>query len=170
MSSVEDADLMTLADWEARKAFVRFGADDALMLQELHLVARAYAEEVMNELYGRWMRTPELRAFFKDDATLARVRDLQKRYFVRLTLGDYGKEYLYDRLHIGAVHRKVGLSPRWYMGAYSTYLEIVLPRVMDAFEYDKPKKRRAVIALTKLVSLDQELALVSYFAGDPVGP
>lgn len=71
-----------------------------------------------------------------------------------------------NRLRIGQVHKRVGLTPRGYMGAYAIYLEIVLPRVMTAFEFDRRKQQRAVTALTKIIALDQEIALTAYFAAE----
>lgn len=41
----------------------------------------------------------------------------------------------------------------------------VLPRVSAAFEYDRPRQRRAIAALVKLVSLDREIAMFAYFGG-----
>jgi rsbT co-antagonist protein RsbR len=155
--------MITLAEWEHRKQFVGFTRQDEDILLELHLIARTYADEVMEELYSRWLRFDEVRRFFPDPIKLARVKELQKRYFVRLTSGEYGAAYLEDRLRIGRVHREVGLEPRWYIGAYSVYVQIVLPRVQAAFEYDRKKREQAVSALVKIVSLDQELALTAYF-------
>jgi rsbT co-antagonist protein RsbR len=159
--------VVSAAEWAERKAFVGFGPDDEQILAELHLVARTYADDVMSELYARWLRFPHVKEFFRDPGRLTRVKDLQRRYFIRLTSGEYGAAYLADRLRIGTVHRRVGLTPRWYMGAYSVYLEIVLPRVFAAFEYDRAKRTRAVAALVKLVSLDQEIAMLAYFGGPP---
>jgi hypothetical protein len=51
------------------------------------------------------------------------------------------------------------------MGAYSIYLELILPRVLRAFEYDRIKQARALTALTKLITLDQQLALMAFFEG-----
>jgi hypothetical protein len=166
---------ITLDEWERRKRFVGFGPADEMVLTELHLVAKTYADQVMDELYARWLQFDELREFFKEPGRLARVKQLQRQYFIRLTSGSYGADYLEDRLRIGHVHRRVGLSPRWYMGAYSIYMQIVFPRVLDAFEYDRKKREQAMSALLKLISLDQELALLVYFgdagaAGDELPP
>jgi len=150
--------------WERRKAFVAFGAEDEAILRELRPVALQYADEVMEELYGRWLQFPEVRRFFPEPATLSRVKALQRQYFVSLTGGEYGAAYLTHRLRVGAVHRRIGLTPEWFMGAFSIYLELILPRVLRAFEYDRVKQARAVTALTKLITLDEQLALAGYFA------
>jgi rsbT co-antagonist protein RsbR len=154
---------ISFEEWEQRKRFVGFGPEDEFILTELHLVAKTYADEVMDELYARWLQFEELRVFFQEPGRLARVKTMQREYFIRLTRGDYGAEYLADRVRIGQVHRHVGLSPRWYMGAYSIYMQIVFPRVLAAFEYDRKKREQAIGALLKLISLDQEIALLMYF-------
>ncbi len=151
--------------WERRKAFVGFSAKDEAILRELRPVALLYADEVMEELYARWLQFPELKRFFADGAVLSRVKALQRQYFISLTGGEYGAAYLDHRLRVGAVHKRIGLSPEWFMGAYSIYLQIVLPRVLRAFEYDRVKQAAAVTAVTKLITLDQQLALVHYLEG-----
>jgi len=153
--------------WEHRKAFVGFGAQDESILRELRPVSLQYADEVMDELYGRWLQFPELKRFFPDSAALSRVKALQRKYFISLTEGLYGAEYLNHRLRVGAVHKSIGLSPEWFMGAFSIYLELILPRVLRAFEYDRTKQAKAVTALTKLITLDEQLALAGYFAEIP---
>ena len=156
--------------WEHWKAFVGFSPTDEAILRELRPVALQYADEVMDELYARWLQFPELRHFFPDDSVLARVKALQRQYFISLTGGEYGAVYLAYRLRVGAVHKRIGLTPEWFMGAYTIYLELVLPRVLRAFEYDRVKQARAVTALTKLITLDQQLALVAYFGGTTAEP
>jgi rsbT co-antagonist protein RsbR len=151
--------------WEHRKAFVGFGPNDEAILRELRPVALYYADEVTDELYARWLQFPELKRFFPDDAVLARVKALQRKYFISLTAGEYGAAYLVQRLRIGTVHKRIGLTPEWFMGAYSIYLELILPRVLRAFEYDRIKQARALTALTKLITLDQQLALMAFFEG-----
>lgn len=158
------SDAVSEEAWQHRKAFVGFGAEDEAILRELRPVARQYADEVMEALYGRWLQFPELKRFFPEAATLSRVKALQRQYFVSLTGGEYDAAYLAHRLRVGAVHKRIGLTPEWFMGAFSIYLELVLPRVLRAFEYDRVKQARAVTALTKLITLDEQLALAGYFA------
>jgi rsbT co-antagonist protein RsbR len=155
---------VTIEEWERRKGFVGFTDEDARLLRELRPVAEAYADEVVEGLYRQFLRFEETRAFFPDNATLNRVKALQKEYFLGLTRGDYGEAYLANRLHIGRVHQRIGLSPRWYMGAYSIYMQSTFPRVMAAFRPDVEKGQRMFLALLKIMKLDQELAITMYIA------
>jgi rsbT co-antagonist protein RsbR len=155
---------VTIREWEQRKEFVDFTDEDAQLLQELSPIAEAYADEVVEGLYRQFLRFEETRAFFPDAATLNRVKALQKEYFLGLTCGDYGEAYLMNRLHVGRIHQRIGLSPRWYMGAYSLYRELVFPHVLAAFGADMAKAQHVLSALLKIIALDTELAITTYMA------
>jgi rsbT co-antagonist protein RsbR len=155
---------VTMTEWEQRKKFIGFTAEDVQLLQELNPIAHVYVDEVVESLYRQFLSFAETRAFFPDEATLRRVKALQRAYFLQLTQGDYGAAYLAHRLHIGQVHQQIGLEPRWYMGAYSIYMQLALPRVMAAFSHDLAKAQRIFLALLKIITLDKELAITTYIA------
>jgi rsbT co-antagonist protein RsbR len=155
---------VTVLEWEQRKAFVGFTNDDVHLLRDLRPISETYADEVVEELYRQFFHFEETRAFFPDEATLNHVKGMQKQYFLGLTHGDYGEAYLVNRLHIGRVHQQIGLSPRWYMGAYSIYTQRMFPQIMAAFGADSAKAQRAFLALLKIIMLDKELAITTYIA------
>jgi rsbT co-antagonist protein RsbR len=167
-SARDQATEVTPQEWERRKAFAGFTAEDAQLLRELRPAAEACADEVVDGLYRHFLRFEETKAFFQDEATLDRVKALQKHYFLGLTQGEYGEAYLAHRLHVGRVHQRINLPPRWYLGAYSIYQESVSPHVLRAFGADRAKAQRAFLALLKLMTLDQELAMTAYIAAAEV--
>jgi len=153
---------VSLEEWERRKEFVSFTEEDAALLRELRPIAESYADEVIDGLYKKFIQFPETKAFFPDEKTLNRVKALQKDYFLGLTRGEYGADYLTNRLFIGRVHQMIKLSPRWYMGAYSIYKQLVFPKVIEASKHDLEKCKRILMALIRLISLDQEIAVTTY--------
>lgn len=155
---------VSLAEWEERKRFVGFTEEDAKLLPELRLMAVTYGDAIVEELYRRFFLYEELRAFFPDEATIGYVKGAQKKYFVELTNGEYGEKYLAQRLDIGRTHKRVGLSPRWYIGAYSIYAQLAFPHVVAVFRPDFDKARRVFSALLKLIMLDVEVAITAYIA------
>jgi rsbT co-antagonist protein RsbR len=155
---------VTGAEWERRKAFVGFTSEDADLLRTMRPMAEASVDGVVEELYRRFLAFEETRAFFSDPARLARVKAMQKQYFLGLTGGDYGEAYLRNRLEIGRVHQRIGLLPRWYMGAYSIYMQLVVPQTLTVFDRDLEKGQRALLALLRIITLDKELAVTTYIA------
>ncbi len=145
-----------------RKAWLQFLDEDVARLQGLDRLARRWAHSVIEDLYAHMFEFDEARAFFSDPAVLARAKHAQKEYFARLTEGRYGTEYVEDRLNIGAVHERIGLSVQWYLGAYNFHLRNVGARVFDALRKNPKAALAAFLSLTKLAFLDMGLAIDSY--------
>jgi rsbT co-antagonist protein RsbR len=145
-----------------RMAFLEFRQEDVAALGDLNDLAQKYADPVIEDLYRHFLSFEETRAFFREPRTLDRVKRMQKDYFLRLTQGDYGREYVANRLRIGTVHERINLAPKWYLGAYNFYLRAVAGRVMEAFEKDPARGQAAFLSLMKLVFLDIGLAVDTY--------
>ena len=158
------ADSMEITDQEIsrRKQFLEFRPDDAEVLRALGDVARRYADPVIEDLYRHFLSFDETREFFRDPRVLERVKQLQKEYFLRLTEGDYGADYVANRLRIGTVHEHINLAPKWYLGAYNFYLRAVALRLNEAFPREPVKALSAFLSLMKLVFLDIGLAVDTY--------
>lgn len=145
-----------------RKQFLEFRDEDIELLKGLRDLARKYADPVIEEFYRHILSFDETKAFFRDPKVLARVKQQQKDYFVRLTEGDYGTAYVANRLKIGAVHERVNLDPKWYLGMYSFYLRLVARRLQEAFASEPSRAMTAFLSLMKLVFLDIGLAVDTY--------
>jgi rsbT co-antagonist protein RsbR len=147
---------------DRRKQFLEFGPEDAQALKDLAPVAGRYAEPVIEDFYRHLLSFDETRSFFQDPKVLERVKRMQVEYFRRLTEGDYGADYVANRLRIGTVHERVGLAPKWYLGAYSFYMRAVASRLREAFGDDPSKAFSVFLSLVKLVFLDIGLAVETY--------
>src|SRR5919108_6537723 len=123
---------MGLSDQEIaqRKEFLEFRDEDAERLRGLHELARKYADTVIEDFYRHLLAFEETRAFFTDPAVLERVKLRQKHYFLRLTQGPYDAAYAEERLNIGAVHERINLPVKSYLGAYNFYLRAVAVRLL----------------------------------------
>jgi rsbT co-antagonist protein RsbR len=147
---------------ERRKEFLRFGPEDVAALKRLAPVAARYAQPVIEAFYEHLMSFEETRSFFEDPKLLEHVKKMQTEYFRRLTEGDYGPDYVANRLRIGTVHERVGLAPKWYLGSYALYMRMVAGALRDAFPDDLPHAFSSFLSLLKLVFLDIGLAVETY--------
>ncbi len=147
---------------ERRKEFLEFRKEDSQALRALGETAKKYAEPVIEDLYRHFLSYEETRAFFRDPRVLDRVKQLQKEYFMRLTDGEYGREYVENRLRIGTVHERINLAPKWYLGAYNFYLRAVASRLPEALGKEPQKVLPAFLSLMKVVFLDIGLAVDTY--------
>ena len=145
-----------------RKEFLEFRPEDAETLKTLNEIAQKYADPVIDDLYRHFLSYEETKAFFHDPKVLERVKRLQKEYFLRLTVGEYGSDYVSNRLRIGTVHERINLAPKWYLGAYNFYLRSVAARLQEAFASEPQRAFSSFLSLMKLVFLDIGLAVDTY--------
>lgn len=149
------------SDATDRKNFLNFDDDDVKRLVEINELAQGYAQPVIDAFYQHLLSFEEGRTFFSDSKVLERVKLAQKEYFLRLTQGDYGSSYVENRLSIGAVHERIGLPVKSYLGMYCFYLREVGRRLTTAI--DDPKEGlETFLSLMKLVFLDIGLATDTY--------
>jgi rsbT co-antagonist protein RsbR len=145
-----------------RKEFLQFRDEDAQVLKGLGEIARKYADPVIEEFYQHILTFEETQAFFRDPKVLERVKRQQREYFLRLTEGEYGADYVANRLRIGTVHERIKLAPKWYLGMYNFYLRLVANRLLEAFPKEPAKAFSSFLTLMKLVFLDIGLAVDTY--------
>jgi diguanylate cyclase (GGDEF)-like protein len=148
-----------------RKKFLEFSDADIEQLVETHrqLKSRSIDEFFTDTFYRHLFSFPALHNLLPDEATINRLKAVQSRYFMRLTAGNYDREYVLDRLQVGYKHQQIGLEPKWYTGAYRKYLSSLLTILKEIHEDDPAKFITAYDALLKVVFFDMELALDTYF-------
>ncbi|HKX11377.1 MAG TPA: protoglobin domain-containing protein [Stellaceae bacterium] len=147
---------------DLRKRFLELGEDDVGRLTGINDLARRYANGVIDDFYRHLMSFGETRGFFADPQVLARVKNMQKEYFLRLTQGNYDLDYVRDRLRIGAIHERVQLPVKSYLGMYNFYLRAVAQRLADAFKKKPDDGWAAFLSLMKLTFLDIGIAIDTY--------
>jgi len=160
--SIVEAMGITGPEIAARKEWLQFDDADVDRLKDLNVIAREYSDDVIDSLYEHFMANPTTAERFRDPAVLARVKSLQKAYFFKLTQGDYGREYVEERLRIGAVHGRIGLDPKWYLGAYSLYIRLSGEAIFNAYKHQPQKFLDAHFSMLKLIFLDIGLAIDTY--------
>jgi diguanylate cyclase (GGDEF)-like protein/PAS domain S-box-containing protein len=146
-----------------RRAFLSFDEQDANALKALHDLLEIHRGKLTEIFYDHLLRFPELRPLLGDEAKLAYLKQAQEKYFSQLTSGCYDLSYVENRLKIGLVHQRVGLTPKWYMSSYCKYLNEVMPLILEQYSDNPAHVQNACSALLKVVFFDMELALDTYF-------
>lgn len=155
---------LTEAEIAERKAFLDLGGEDVRLLAELHeLLERAGTRaSFVDRFYAHLQAFPGTRVLLRDAATLERLKRTQSAYFDSLTAGAYGPEYVRHRVRVGLTHERVGLAPKWYLGAYSKYLGLLIPEIGALLPDDPVRAQRMALALLKIVLFDMGLAMDTY--------
>ena len=157
------------ADLRSRRAFFELRDEDLARLASLRPFAEKHTDAIVDAFYELLLGHPETRKFFPDEATIRRVKRTQRDYFLGLFQGKCDLAYVEDRLRVGEAHERIGLAPRWYLGAYRRYLQLMHDRLFADFPV--AEARAAFDSVQRLVCFDVALAIDTYLAAslDAVG-
>jgi diguanylate cyclase (GGDEF)-like protein/PAS domain S-box-containing protein len=157
---------LDLEEVARRMAFLDLGPEDVVLLRELHDSILEDTDNFSDDFYQHILGFPELRALVKDEGTVQRLKHAQSAYFRSLTSGDYDGAYIRDRLQVGLVHQRIGLEPKWYIGAYRKYVAGMFDLLWKQFHAEPQRFRAAFNSVLKVVCLDMGLALDTYAHAD----
>jgi PAS domain S-box len=148
---------------ELRKRWLQLEPDDESVLRnDIDPLMSGQIDQLIESMYSHFLSFEDTKSFFPDEQTLKRAQSAQKRYFERLTKGDYDAQYVHDRLRVGSTHQRIELDPKWYIGAYNRVCFWMFPKLVEAFHSNSNKLSKGLLALLKVVFFDMGLAIDSY--------
>jgi PAS domain S-box-containing protein len=153
---------MTPGEVRIREEFVGLDVDAVTALRALRPWMEEHVHEVVEEFYRHLMRFEEPRRLLHDPQVLARIKAAQTDYLLSLTECNVDTSYIAGRLMIGRTHERVGITPQWYLGAYSTFARILFPRIMMHYRDQPATAMAAIKGLVAIMHLDTQLAIDAY--------
>jgi PAS domain S-box-containing protein len=153
---------LTERELRTRRAFVGLDLAATRALQALHPWMEAHVQEVVEEFYTHLLRFEQPRWLLSDPQRLAHVKAAQMDSLLSFTTGHFDAAYVASRLAIGRTHARVGVTPQWYLGAFSAFARILFPRILAHYQ-DRPLTAVAAVrALIAVMHLDMQLAIDAY--------
>jgi heme-based aerotactic transducer len=145
-----------------RKAFVRISDDETRLLRSMLPVMQKHVHRIVEDFYTYLFSYEETQAFFADAGAVERAKSAQREYLLDLFRGNFDEAYFERRLQIGVVHESIGLDAKWYLGSNSVFLELIVPVLAAACRFRPRRLSRAILALSKVMNLDQQLVMDTY--------
>lgn len=146
---------------ERRKQLEYLGLSDKelLLLASHRDIFKKVVEEVVGRFYDQIGTQPELMKIIDRTSTVDRLKETQRVYWISLADGIIDDAYINNRIKIGQVHSRVGLTTDYYLGSYMVYLDIAA----DLLKQIVPDSWIHVVhALSKMFNLDSQLVLEAY--------
>jgi signal transduction histidine kinase len=145
-----------------RLKFLHFSEIDAELLFELRDLFAEHADEIVEGFYSHLLKFEDTRALLVSDELRTRLKALQKGYLMSLVQGTYNEAYAESRLRIGKAHERIHLEPKYYLGSYALYISLLYPHIFQKYENDQEKLIATLLALTKIIFFDAQLAMEAY--------
>ena len=158
------------ADIGQRRRFLRLDEPACAALATFSPILNEYLPTVTNAFTAHLQDWPELMAKLAGPGVLERGLAAQQAHWRRLFAGHFDEAYLASVARIGVVHFRIGLEPRFFMGAYalvgSMLCEWVLKAKSRRWQTAGRRQRTATLlhALNAAVMLDIDLVVDGYLA------
>jgi signal transduction histidine kinase len=150
------------ADLELRLSYLDLGPPDLARLAALQPVLEKHATALVNSFYHHLLSFSKTRRLLVDPGVRERLMSAQREYLLSLAGPTIDEAYLAQRRFIGEVHERIGLEPRWYLGAYALYLSLLVPLIHELHPHDPIEAGQTVVALQKLLFFDVQIAMEVY--------
>ena len=153
---------MTDNDITQRKIFLKMDEADEDRLAGMRPLTQEHISGILDGFYDHMRAMPQTSELLRDPEQVRRLKKIQRRYFLELTEGEYDAHYEEKRIRIGRTHERIGLSPQWYMGAYSVFLNELIAQLFAARSSDPEALQADIQSLVKVIFLDMGLAVEAY--------
>ena len=149
-------------DMQARLAFLELGPGDLDNLRRLGPVLEKHSDSFVAAFYRHLLSFEATHKLLADPDVKQRLLGMQREYLLSLASSPIDEAYFASRSAIGTTHVRVGLEPRWYLGAYALYQRLLVPVICEHFRANAALAERIVVSLHKRLMLDTQLAMESY--------
>ena len=145
-----------------RLSFLGFTDSERRLLVELAPLLERHADRLVSAFYRHLLSFDATRTLLVDPAVKARLLAKQRSYLLSLAGPTIDEDYVEERLRIGQVHARIGLGPRYYLGAYALYFSLLAPLIVAEFRGEADRAEETLSALVKLLLFDAQLAMDAY--------
>jgi len=164
--NVQHHDTASLQD---RLSFLCLDSASGAALAAARPLIGAALPAAVDRFYDHMAKWPALTRMFADPSRRKHARDSQIKHWERLFEGDFGVEYMESVRRIGATHSRIGLEPRWFLGAYGQITADLQAACVEAYAPRVSKDPKAKAELTTLLkaliqatNLDMDLVIGVY--------
>lgn len=162
-SNTNGASSYSAAERTQRLEIFQITPADVAALQELAVVLEPHMPAIVDAFYAHVGKFPEaLDIITRAGTNVDNLKKTNPRYFAELFRGAFDDQYFSSREVIGRIHAEIGLSPKWFFGAMSTYYNVIYPIVLNKFKWNAKKAASMLVSLQKGLNLDQEVIINTY--------
>lgn len=143
-------------------ALLELKTDDHNVAKVLHQeILDPCADKIVDDFYDYLLRYDEYSALLEADK-IPNLKQTQAGYVRSLGVDFESSGYFEHRLHIGLIHKKVGLTLDLYQCAYRQLQQIMLNKIPENFMQEGVSGRDLCGFIHKITTLDMTLAIETY--------
>ncbi|WP_186278784.1 globin-coupled sensor protein [Lysinibacillus sp. BW-2-10] len=142
-------------------ALIEFTEDDVKSLVTLKPYIEENIGEIINTFYNALSSIPHLKKIIEDHSTVDRLRKTLESHIIEMFSGQIDDAFIEKRLRVARVHFRIGLLPKWYIGAFQRILGTII-YILNRSKWSKENIEKAMLLCSKLINFETQLVLEEY--------
>jgi diguanylate cyclase (GGDEF)-like protein len=126
-------------------------------------VIRPNIDAIIDSFYDTLGCHREFVGIVQRHTEMSRLKMMQRCYLLSLGEKFESAEYFEERLRIGVVHQRVGVSLSFYHSAYRLMQSLLIDNIPDELRSNPTTFLSVVQFITKIAALDMSLAIETYY-------
>jgi len=155
-------------DLQDRLSMIGLDATACAALQQAAPIITKLLPDVITDFYAHLRKWPTLMRMFRDESAVRHAAERQGEHWRKLFTGRFDTAYVESVERIGLVHSKIGLDPRFYIGAYGHVAAALSKAVAGAmggarWRGAKPEQIAGTLAaISQAILLDLDVSVAIY--------
>ncbi|ARC62221.1 Heme-based aerotactic transducer HemAT [Bacillus licheniformis] len=148
------------AEFKKQLAMVDLTDEDLWVLSRLKPLVTEHIETIVTRFYQNLEHESSLMEIIHDNSSVDRLKKTLTIHIQEMFSGVIDEAFLEKRIRIAHVHLRIGLLPKWYLGAFQDLLLSMLKIFENALTDEE--YRRSVKAVTKILNIEQQIVLEAF--------
>jgi len=144
----------TAQNIERRKRIVGLATEDSKRIALLKDVVQKNVDELTSTFFSYLGGLEESKVLLGNRDLSEKARVLKSEHLADMVRGEYGSDYVEQRLRLALIYSKAGLDARVFLGAFHHLLRAIGVLVMKQFEQRPLEGFESFMSLKKVAFLD----------------
>ncbi|MEX2462066.1 MAG: globin-coupled sensor protein [Paenibacillaceae bacterium] len=140
---------------------INFTEQDLQLIKAMKPLIHEHITEIVDAFYSSVTNVPHLKSIIQNNSTLERLKQTLSNHVIETFNGTIDQQYIDKRLRIAQIHHRIGLEPKWYMGAFQNLQHACLTVINQTIQ-NREEALKFSNATTKILNLEQQIVLEAY--------
>lgn len=118
-------------------------------------------DEITSVFYEKVLEVPSLRAIIEERTNVNRLKQLLGDYIIKIFDGEINHEVLQRKRKLAQLHFKMGVEPKWYMGAFHQIQEVII-RLIVKNQQSVEQRENTMLVVSKFINFEMQMVLEEY--------
>lgn len=144
------------------KQLLQLNEKELALFREFRPIMEQEVDQIVTNYFAFITQIPGMKTIFDKFSALEKHKVIMKKYLLSLFPENIDEKYMQRRIPIGAVHRRVGLPPFYYIGAYQVLNDEIMSLIFKVYRRKTEQALLVANAYRRITSFDQQVVMASY--------